>query len=146
MNDSVMAASTELVTPHRSSTGTVQLTPATRVKVEHIEELITILNDDLDGISPTVALPMTSPLVNTLLPKSSQKSPIPLSHPPPHVGHQTSLSIVDSLKRIRASKVAQNVFKTLDFDSLDIQRMQFLPPTFNGNIMFELPLVDTSGL
>jgi hypothetical protein len=46
VSDSVMAASTELVTPHHSSTGTVQLTPITRVKVEHAEELITILSDD----------------------------------------------------------------------------------------------------
>jgi hypothetical protein len=122
MSDSVMAASTELVTSHRSSTGTVQLTPATLVKAEHVEELITILSDDSDGNFPTVALPMTSPLVNSPLPESSQKSPIPLSHPPPHIGHQKSLSIVDSLKRIRASKGARKVFKTLDFNSLDIQR------------------------
>jgi hypothetical protein len=38
-----------------------------------------------------------------------------------------------------------NVFKTLDFDSLDTQRVKFLPPTFNGDVLFELPLVDTSG-
>jgi hypothetical protein len=140
-----MAASTELVTSYRSSTGTVQLTPTLRVKVEHAEELITILSNDSNGNSPTIALPMTSSLVNSPLPDSSQKSPIPLSHPPPHVGHQKSLSVVDSLKRIWASKGARNVFKTLDFDSLDIQRMQFLPPTFNGDVMFELPPVDTSG-
>ena len=48
MSDSMMAATMELVTPHRSSTGTIQLTPATRVKVEHVEELITILSDDFD--------------------------------------------------------------------------------------------------
>jgi hypothetical protein len=69
-----------------------------------------------------------------------------VSQPAPHVGHQKSLSVVDSLKRIRASKGARNVFKTLDFDSLDIQRVQFLLPTFNGDVLFELPLVDTSGL
>jgi hypothetical protein len=34
VSDSVMAATTELVTPHQPSTGTVQLTHATRVKVE----------------------------------------------------------------------------------------------------------------
>jgi hypothetical protein len=34
ISNSVMATSTELVTPHRSSTGTVQLIPATRVKVK----------------------------------------------------------------------------------------------------------------
>jgi hypothetical protein len=115
-----MAASTELVTSHRSSTGTIQLTPATRVKVEHPEELITILSDDSDGNSPAVASLNRSPLVNSSLPDSSQRSPIPLSHPAPYVGHQKSLSIVDSLKRIRASKGTRKVFKTLDFDSLDI--------------------------
>jgi hypothetical protein len=145
MSDSVMAASTELVTSHRSSTGTVQLTLATHVKVEHVEELNTILSDDSDGNSPTIALPMTSPLVNSSLLESCQKSSIPLSHPPPYVGHQKFLSVVDSLKRIRASKGARNVFKTLNFDSLDIQRVQFLPPTFNGDVLFELPPVDTSG-
>jgi hypothetical protein len=145
MSDSVMAASTELVTPHRSSTSTVQLTPPTQVKVEHAKELITILSDDLDGNSPTVALLVTSPLVNSLLPKSSQKSPITLSHPPPHVGPQKSLSVVDSLKRIRHSKGTRNVFKILNFDSHDIQRVLFLLPTFNGDVLFELPLFDTSG-
>ena len=120
VNDSVMVASTELVTPHRSSTGIVQFTLATWVKVEHVDELITIFNDDSDGNSPIIALPMTSPLVNSPLSESSQKFPILLSHPPPHVGHQKSLKVVDSLKKIRASKGARNVFKTLDFDSLDI--------------------------
>ena len=43
VSDSMMAAPTELVTPHRSSIGTIQLTPATWVKLEHVDELITIL-------------------------------------------------------------------------------------------------------
>jgi hypothetical protein len=100
MSDSVMAAITELVTPHRSSTGTIQLTHATQVKVEQAEELITILSDDSDRNSPLVALPMTSPLLNNPLPESGQKSPSPLSHPPPNVCRQEGLSVVDSLRRI----------------------------------------------
>jgi hypothetical protein len=88
VSDSVMAATTELVTPHRSSTGTVQLTHATRVKVEQAKELITILNDDSNGKSPPVPLPMTSPLLNSPLLESGQKSPSPLSHPPPNVCRQ----------------------------------------------------------
>jgi hypothetical protein len=145
VSESVMAASTELVTPHRSSAGTVQLTPATRVKVEHTDELITILSDDSDGSSPAVASPIRSPLINCSIPESSQRSPIPISHPTPHIGHQKSLSVLESLKRIRGSKGVRNVFKTLDFDSLDIRRVQFLPPTFNGDVLFELPPVDMSG-
>jgi hypothetical protein len=140
-----MAASTELVTPHRSSTATVQLIPATWVKLEHADEFITILSDDSDNNSPAVALPMRSPLVNTPLPESSQKSPSPLSCPSPHFLCPTSSSIVDSLKRIRAIKGVRNIFKTLDFDTLDVQRVKFLPPTFNGDVLFELPPVDKSG-
>jgi hypothetical protein len=87
MSDSVMAASMELVTPHRSSIGAVQLTTATQVKVEHAEELITILSDDSDRNSTAVASPIRSPLVNNSLPNSSQRSLIPLSHSAPHVGH-----------------------------------------------------------
>jgi hypothetical protein len=64
---------------------------------------------------------------------------------PAHVVHLTSLSVVDSLKRIRASKGVRNVFKTVDFDTLVIQRVKFLLPTFNGDVLFELPPIDTSG-
>ena len=80
-----MAATTELVTPNRSSTGTIQLTPATQVKLKHVNELITILSDDSNRNSPLVVLPMTSLLVSSPLLESSQKSPSPLSHPPPLV-------------------------------------------------------------
>jgi hypothetical protein len=64
VSDSVMAASTELVMPHHSSTGTIQLTPITRMKVEHAEELITILSDDSDGNSPIVASPVGARILN----------------------------------------------------------------------------------
>ena len=50
------------------------------------------------------------------------------------------------MKRIWVTKEARNVFKTLDFDNLDIQRVHFLAHIFNGDVMFELPLIDTSGL
>jgi hypothetical protein len=116
-----------------------------RVKVEHAEELITILSDDSDRNSPPVALPMTSPLLNSPLLESGQNSPSLLNHPPPNVCRQECLSILNSLRRIRASKGIRNVFRTLDFDSLDIQRVKFLPPTFNGDVLFELPPVDMSG-
>jgi hypothetical protein len=115
------------------------------VKVEHGDELITILSDDSDGNSPVVASPIISPLINNTLPESSQKSHILLSHPSPQDGNEKSISVVDSLRRIRASKGVRNIFKTLDFDTLDIQRVKFLPPTFDGDVLFELPPVDTSG-
>ena len=105
-----MAASTELLTPNRSSTGTVQLTTATGVKLEPVDELITFLSDDSIDNSPTIVLPMNSPLVNSPLVESSQKSPSPLSHQLPHVVCPMSSCIVDSLKRIRAIKGVRNIF------------------------------------
>ena len=88
---------------------------------------------------------MTSPLVNSPHLETSQKSPSLQNHPSPLGCHQKCLSVVDSLKRIRAIKGVRNVFKTLDFDTLDIQRAKFLPPTFNGDVLFKLPSVDKSG-
>jgi hypothetical protein len=141
-----MAASTELVTPHRSSTGTVQLILASRVKVEKGEELITILSNDSDKDLPVVAPPDRSPLINNTLQNSIERTPTSISHPPPHVGHQQPLSIVDSLMKLQASKGARNVFRSIDYDIFDIQRVQFLPLTFNGDVLFELPLFGNSTL
>ena len=90
------------------------------MKVEYVEELISVFNNDSDGNSPTIGLCMTSPLDSSPLPGSSQKSPIPLSHLPSYVVHPTSFSIVDYLKRIQASKEVRNDFKTLNCDTLDI--------------------------
>jgi hypothetical protein len=64
----------------------------------------------------------------------------------PHVGHHQSLNVVNSLKRLRASKGDRNAFRSLNYDSLDIQRMQFLPPTFNGDVFFEFLAVDMLAL
>jgi hypothetical protein len=53
---------------------------------------------------------------------------------------------VDSLKKLQAFKEAKNAFRSLDYDILNLQRVEFLPSTFNEDIFFELPLVDKSAL
>jgi hypothetical protein len=146
VSDLVMAASTELVTSHRSSTRTIQPNPALLVKVEQGKELITILSNDSDGNSLVAAPPIRSPVVDSTLPNSIKRTPTLISHPLPHVGHQQSLSVVDFLKKFQASKGARNTFRSLDYDILDIQRVQFLLPTFNKDIYFELLPVDKSAL
>jgi hypothetical protein len=115
MSDLVMATITELVTPHRSSTGIVQLTSASRVKVESNEEVITILSDDSLENSPAVTPPNRIPLVDSSLQDSFERTHTPICRPPPHCGHQLSLSVVESLKRLQASKGVRNVFKSLDY-------------------------------
>jgi hypothetical protein len=69
-----------------------------------------------------------------------KRTPTPITHPPRYVGHQKCLSIVDLLKRPWVSKGA----RSLDYDSPDIREVQSLLPAFDGNVLFELPPVDTS--
>jgi hypothetical protein len=78
------------------------------VKVEQGEELITILSDDSDGNLLVPPPPIRSPLIANTLPNSIERTSTPISHPPPLVGHQQSLSVVDSLRKLRASKRAKN--------------------------------------
>ena len=115
------------------------------MEVEHVEELIAIISNDSDRYSPVVPSPIKSPFVNCSHPELSQRSTTLISHLASHVVHPMSLSIVDSLKGIRASKGVENVFKTLDFDTLDIQRVKFLLLIFNGDVYFKLPMEDMSG-
>jgi hypothetical protein len=49
---------------------------------------------------------------------------------------------VDFLRSPWVSKEVRNAFKSLDYDTLDIHRVEFLPPTFDGDVLFELPPVD----
>lgn len=94
-----MVASIELVTFQCSSTGTVQFIPISRVKVEQVVELITILSDDSDENSPAVSLPDQSPLIISTPPDSMKRTPTPIIHPPRYVGYQKYLSVVELPKR-----------------------------------------------
>ena len=38
----------------------------------------------------------------------------------------------------------RNILKKLDYDTLQIQGVNFLPPRFDGNLMFVIPLVGVS--
>jgi hypothetical protein len=109
------------------------------VKVEQGAELITILSNDSDGNSPAVPPPHRSPLIISTPPDSMKRTPTPITH-------EKCPSVVDLLKRPWVSKEARNAFRNLNYDNLDIRRVQFLLPTFDGNVLFELPPVDTSAL
>ena len=141
-----MAVSTTLVTPHRSSTGIVQLTPLSQMKVEQGAEIITILSDDSDRNSPAIPPPDRLPQIISTPPNSINTTRTPVIHPQYHNGYPEYQSVVDLLKRPWVSKGARNVFWNLDYDSLDIRKVQSLPPAFDRKVFFELPPVDTSAL
>jgi hypothetical protein len=50
---------------------------------------------------------------------------------------------VDCLKKLRASKGSRNTLKGLDYDTVRLLRVEFLPPVFNSDVVFELPPMDS---
>ena len=92
---SMLATSTELVTPHQSSSSTIQLILISRVKVVKGEEFITILNNDLDGNLLAVVPLNRFLLVNSALQNLDERTPTPISHLLPHVSHQQPLNVVE---------------------------------------------------
>jgi hypothetical protein len=111
----MMAASIDVVTPLRSSTCTIQFNLPSRVKKEHGVELTTIFNNDSNGNSPVPAPSIRSLSLNSTLLDPLERIPTLNSLPLPHVGHQQSLSVVESLKKLRASKGSKKAFRSLDY-------------------------------
>jgi hypothetical protein len=51
---------------------------------------------------------------------------------------------VDCLRKLHASKGSGNTLKGLDYDVVKLLTMDFLPPVFNGDVVFELPPMGSS--
>ena len=51
---------------------------------------------------------------------------------------------MDYLRKLHASKGSRNALKGLDYDAVKLFRMDFLPPIFNGDVVFELPPIGSS--
>ena len=59
------------------------------------------------------------------------------SLPLPHIGCQYSFSVLKSLKKLCASKGSWKAFRSLDYNALGLQKVEFLPPNFNGDVHFK---------
>ena len=46
---------------------------------------------------------------------------------------------MDCLRKLHVSKGSKNAQKGLDYDAVKLLKMDFLPPVFNGDVVFELP-------
>jgi hypothetical protein len=45
------------------------------------------------------------------------------------------------LKRLRFTKGSKNALKKVDYDSVQHLKVDYLPPIFNGDVVFEFPLI-----
>jgi hypothetical protein len=51
---------------------------------------------------------------------------------------------VDCLKRLRATKGFRNALKKVDNDNVKHLKVDYLPPVFNGDVVFEFPSIRSS--
>ena len=137
LTDSPMAASTEILTPPRSSTWTMQ-TPLPRdvkVKLESGLEM-----SDVDKPPPQSVISLSSDeeasLVK-LVPKI--KVDVPPSKLSPPLS-QVTVSVVPLLKELATKRGKKNILKKIDYSSIRHKRVEYLPAAFDGPVLFELPL------
>jgi len=144
LTDSLLNASTDVLTPRESSTISVPTPMVSRIKVESGLHTIYQLSDDSDN--ETVRIPQGPD-------HSSAKSPLPST-----VKHQEStpdviqsrstevatpsfegVSILHRLKKLGARKRSKNFLSHIDYSTIRTQQVKFFPPLYDGDIIFEIP-------
>ena len=143
---SQMLSSTEVLASSRSFTHTFSIPPVVPIKVELGLDPIINLSDSSDDercvlpkVDPSPQVPSASPVP---LPSDLQ---IPSSEVPESSVKQPC-SIIESLRRLANMPSSKNVLKKLDYDSLQTVHAKFLPPRFDGDVMFVLPPINNLAL
>jgi hypothetical protein len=142
LSDCLMGASTELLTPRESSTCTVQTTMPGRVKIEpSLETIYELSDDDVPvNVEDDPILPPSQPNPQT----SANSCPKPTSQHPTPLSVSPKQSVVECLKLLCTRKGSRNIFKKCDYNSTSIKRVEFLPPQYNGDVIFEFPPLGSS--
>jgi hypothetical protein len=160
LSESQMQASTVILT-NESGTSTVQVPSMAPVKVEPLDDSVFVLSDSEDDICASVDLSNTSPFpfrsvhsTPSQLPLHVAKSPCglmykrvvpqnsPSQRPPLHPSpSSTGLTMVDALKLTKSRKRSKSDLASIDFDSIDVREVKYLPSSFNGDVLFLLPPV-----
>ena len=149
LTDAQLSASTVLVTPH-NSTSTVQVPTQPTVKIEPSDINVHVISDSdndaiLDGptggtsripirrrgsIGSTCSLPT---------PDLRRSPSISSSRPPVHPASQRPRSVVEALIKTVSRKGSRSKLGSLDVGSLQVKQVNYLPPQFDGDKIFELP-------
>jgi len=126
-----------------SSSSSFRTSPVTHVKVECQSAQAVSLSSDSEANSPNPVVR----LGNTYSASDLPTNPLFLLvvNPTVDISLRSITSVVDCLRELWNSKGCRNVLSKLDYNSIPIQRVSVLPPFFNGEVIFELPTVDTCG-
>ena len=140
LTNSVMEASTVLLTPRESSTCTLSTPRLVPVKIEPgLRHTI-----DLSQSSDDEHAPLVQPTKQTFKSvsgyTSSQDSRRSLHSPSLELGiPKNHKNILDSLRKLASMPGSKTILKKINYDAIRIVRVHFLPPKFDGNVVFVLP-------
>ena len=149
--DAQLSASTVLVTP-RNSTSTVQVPTQPTVKIEPSNVNVHVISDSDDDAIPDGPTGDTSRIpirrcgsigsTCSLPTPDLRRSPsISSSRPPVHPDFQRPRSVVEALIKTASRKGSRSKLASLDVGSLQVEQVNYLPPQFDGNKIFELLLL-----
>ena len=146
--NSQMGMSTEILAPFRSSTAAFSTPPVISVKtepvVDNVIDLSNFLSEDVLVQHEDVSVydsPHLFPSLAYVTPFASLFVPPPPSIPSTSKPPQP---IVQCLCRLGSMPGSKNVFKKIDYDKLQIQVVNHLPPRFDGTHVFVLPAAEVS--
>jgi hypothetical protein len=107
-------------------------------------------NDSSESVLPNV--PPPTPTAYTLVSDSKYNehsksvfilvglsSHSSLSRPPCHPNTREYPSVMQCLRRLASFLGSRNEIASLDYDKIPYHKVQYLPPSFNGHVIFELP-------
>ena len=142
LKEPLQGASTEILIPKLSSTCTQQTPMLHKVKIEPSIGTIHLLSDDSEDDLPTTLPSSSVPISNpagcfhpSFDANSSQDSRPSSSRP----RIDDSVSVVDCLKKLSARKGSKSVLSKVDFHKIKTEKVDFLPPRFDGDVLFEFP-------
>ena len=133
---SISNASTELLTPYRSTTSTVNFPMKAKVKLEPTDKEILLLSDSSDDNQTPIDYLPSSPFTPTTTTFSTP--PLSTAKPPRPLPSSSPVSIISCLQKLGTRKGSRNALTRVNFSTISIKRnITFLPQEFNGDILFE---------
>ena len=129
--------STDIRTPPHSSASTLNIPPVVKGKIEPSIHTVINLSDSSDGDEPLLSIPIPKQSPSSL--RSTFDTPPHLCHLPPSPA-RPHMSILQCLRTLVSMPGMKNILKKIDYDTLQIMDVNFLPPRFDGNQMFVPPI------
>jgi hypothetical protein len=148
LNVALIATSTDLVS-QPSDMSSVQPPLLHSVKLEMPDNLVNLSSDSYEGALPNVPPPTPAahtPVSNSKCSEHSKSVFTPIgssshsnpSRPPFHPNTCEYPSVMQCLRRLASFPGSRNKLATLDYDKIPYHKVQYLPPSYDGNVIFEL--------